>query len=409
MPAEFSFNVYITLCFFLVCGGYVYISARTIASDLNSKLHREHLTAVVCVVLPCLFYGLMTITQDETALHFLWGAGYLSYFMFLPLWIRFTSNMYSIKHKITKLILRVGLICISVVFAFAAILSGDVVFVKTSFGNQFSYEGSLIFQIIAIYVFLLSVYVFISHIRWWRESKMERQRVQQQIFLILSFVFAPVGFVTDFVVPAFTSYTFPPIVPLLLFPPAMQLYISMRANRTLSITVRNVSSYIFESVTIPTLVLDHANYVRLENKATIDFFGESIIGKNISKIISLDEKKPKQSFFDIDITSTTVTIETPVGNRICDMLLSVENDKYGDALCKVILLRDITESNRKDNLLLAVNQAASLLLSTKEEETIEGPLMESMELVGQSMEADQVHLWQADTSGEEIRFNHSYI
>jgi len=409
MPIDYNFSPYIALMFFLFCGGYVYISVRTIGSDLKSKLHREHFMAVVCIVFSCLFYGLMTISQNKETIRFYWSLAYVFYFMFLPVWIRFTSNMYTIKHKITKFMTEWGLILISLILIAIGVASDSVVFMETRYGIQFSFNGSIYFKIICIYTFFLCLCVFASHIKWLRESKMERQRVQQRLFLLLTFLFAPLGYITDFVIPAFTDSTITPLVSILLFPPALQLYISMRENKTLSITVPNVSGYIFESVTIPTLVLDHENRVSLENNAALHFFGGSLIGTNISEIFYVDKKVPEQSFFSNNILTKKVTIETPFGSKICDMLLSVENDKYGDALCKVILLRDITENELKGNLLRAVNQAAALLLSTEEDENIEGPLTESMELVGQSMEADRVHLWRAEVKDGDFQFVHEYF
>jgi len=61
---------------------------------------------------------------------------------------------------------------------------------------------------------------------------------------------------------------------------SIQIYISMKKNQTLSITVPNVSGYIFKSITIPTLVLNHKNIIMLENNVVFDFFGCSVIGKN---------------------------------------------------------------------------------------------------------------------------------
>jgi len=317
--------------------------------------------------------------------------------------------MYTIKNKIIKMMTEWGLIIISFALAVAAVVSNDVVFVETRYGIQFTFEGSLIFRNIGIYALFISIYVFLSHIMWLHESKIKRQRVQQRYFLLLTFIFAPIGFITDFIIPAFTYNTITPLVSILLFPPALQLYISMRDNKTLSITVPNVSGYIFDSVTIPALVLDHKNNVNLENKAAFNFFNSSLIGTNISEILIIDKRVPKQSLFSSNILSKTVTVETPSSSKICDMLLSVENDKYGDALFKIILLRDITERVLKDNLLRAVNQAAALLLSTEEDESIEEPLMESMELVGQSMEADRVHLWRAETIDGDLQLVHAYL
>ncbi|MCL2410790.1 MAG: ATP-binding protein [Treponema sp.] len=340
---EINSDSLLAILFFLACGGYLFKSIQTIASDIKSKIHQEYVAAVSCVVLSCLFYGFMTIAENEATLRLFWAFGFISYSMFLPLWIRFSSNMFTIKHKLTKIIARQILIIISLIFSVAYILSDNTVFINTRYGNQFSFYDSLFFKVFVVYIFFLCICVFISHIRWWQESKMKRQRRQQLTFLILTFLFAPLGFITDFIIPGFTPYTITPLVSILLFPPSLQLYISMRINRTFSITVPNTSNYIFKSVTTPVLVLEYENTIKLENKAAHDFFGKTTLGQNVTEVIFSDKDAQNIPCFEKDITSRNIIIKTFNGNRICDMFVSIERDKYGDALCKVVVLRDITE------------------------------------------------------------------
>jgi len=139
----------------------------------------------------------------------------------------------------------------------------------------------------------------------------------------------------------------------------------MRKYNTISITVPNASGYIFDTVTIPTFVLDYNNNIKLENSAVLGFFGRSFIGENIAGIIMSNDKKPDQSFFNDAFTSEKVTVETPHGTRICDVLLSVEKDKYNDTLCKVLLLRDITENERKDDMLQTALEQANVASKAK--------------------------------------------
>ena len=366
--SEINSAYFIALLFFFVCGGYIFFTARTIASDFRSKLHQEHLVAVTCVVLSSLFYGLMTIAENETAIRIFWSLGFISYIMFLPTWIRFTVNMYTIKHKITKYIARVILIATTFVLALVCVLLDQVTFVHTNLGVQFTYGDSLLFRFVVIYVFAMSIGVVVSHIRWWRESTMKRQRIQQRTFVLLTFLLAPPGFLTDFFIPAFTNETVIPLVSVLLFPASWQLYMSMRKNRTLSITAPNVSEYIFKSITIPVLVLEYDNYIRLENKAATEFFGNIVTGKNISEIFYSGDEKTDPTFFESEVVSKNVTIETHAGIRICDMLLTVEKDKYGDPLCKVVLLRDITELiNALDNATAASKAKSNFLANMSHE------------------------------------------
>ena len=97
----------------------------------------------------------------------------------------------------------------------------------------------------------------------------------------------------------------------------------MKKNRTLSITVPNVSGYIFKSVTLPVLVLEHDNTVRLENNAAAYFFGSSQVGVNITDIIYAGSETYNRFAFDRDRVIRNMSVETISGPRICDMLFTV--------------------------------------------------------------------------------------
>jgi len=115
-------------------------------------------------------------------------------------------------------------------------------------------------------------------------------------------------------------------------------------DKTLNITVKNVSGYAFSSVMVPILVLDHKNKIGLENNAAASFFGGSVIGSNMASIIRVDNRTPDSQFFDQSFSNETVTVKTPRGIKICEMLLTVERDRYDEAYCKVAVIRDITDN-----------------------------------------------------------------
>jgi len=175
--------------------------------------------------------------------------------------------------------------------------------------------------------------------------------MQALLFIVLSVVIAPIGFATDYVIPVIVGFTAVPLAVICFLPVSMPFFVSMKKYKTLSITVPNASGYVFNTVTIPTLVLDLDNTICLENSAAHSFLGSNTVGKNISEIVMVDDKTPKQSFFSSDFANEKVTVKTPLGVRICDILLATENDRYNDALCKVVLLRDITDNVEKDNML----------------------------------------------------------
>jgi len=274
--------------------------------------------------------------------------------------------MVKLKFKNTRLFINAAT-ALTVIITLICVLSDDAVFIQTKYGTQFSYQDSIFFKVLILYVSIIVIAFLVLDIRWWRESAMKRDRMQALLFIILTIVVAPIGFSTDFILPTFTSYTVVPLASFCFLVVSIHLFISMRDNKTLSITVPNASGYVFNTVTIPILVLDNKNNINLENKATVDFLGCSVLSKNISDVVFADDIPPDQSLFDHDFASHKVTVNTPLGVRICDMTLAIENDKYKDPLCKVVLLKDITENEHLDDMLRAALEHANTASKAKSE------------------------------------------
>jgi len=357
MFAEINPAYLIASLFFLASGCYMYLNIVTFISNTKSKSRNDYLLSGLFLVFYSLFYGLMTISANDVLSRIFWAVGFTSGCMFYSRWLSFQSNMVTIKYKITRRLISATSF-LTVLICALCVLSNDAVFIMTRYGIQFSYQRSPFFIIALIYLTTILFALLFLNFRWWRESEMKRDRTQALLFIILTAFVAPIGLAADFIIPIFTENTAIPLASICFLPVSMPFFVSMRKHKTLSITVPNASGYVFNTVTIPTLVLDQKNIINLENTAAFDFLGCSVIGKNISEIILSDDRTPEQSFFYNGFASEKVTVETPLGVRVCDMLLAVENDKYNDALCKVVLLRDITESEHKDIMLqTALEQA----------------------------------------------------
>ena len=354
----------IAALFFLVSGCYLYLCISTFASNTKSKSRNDYLSAGVCLVLYSFCYGLMTIAIDAHWQRIFWAVGFVSGYLFFFRWLEFSSNMIRIKHRLTRLMISVASV-LAMIIALACVLSNDTTFIWTEYGLHFSYHNSLIFKMAIAYVVIIIFAFLFFFFRWWRESELKRNRIQALLFLILSALIAPVAFATDFLIPTFTLQTAIPLAPICFLPVSMPLFFSMKRYKTLSITVPNASGYVFNTVTIPTLVLDYANGIKLENAAAFAFFGGSVVGRNISDIIAKGEKMADQSFLNGEFENKKVSVETQDGVKICDMVLAAEYDKYNDILCKVAMLKDITENEHKDNMLKAALEQARMASKAK--------------------------------------------
>jgi len=187
--------------------------------------------------------------------------------------------------------------------------------------------------------------------KWWSEAELISYRRLARMFAIIAPLVSSVGFITDFIVPLFTTSTSVPLGPVAILLASLTTYFVLISTQSQSITVRNVSGFTFSSIMMPILVLDRKNNVGLENKAAIDFFGKSIMERNVASYVLLEGKKPIQSFFDESFSNELMTVETPMGVRTCEMMLTVEKDRLGDTLFKVVIIRDKTESFHMGSLL----------------------------------------------------------
>jgi len=160
--------------------------------------------------------------------------------------------------------------------------------------------------------------------------------------MLLSVIVAPTLFITEYFVPIFTDTTITPMGAFSILPASLFAYYSMKKYKLFGITVSNVSEYTFMSVTIPIYVLDHKNNIVIENNSAVKFMGKSVLGKSITEFIILNETQDE--FFIRNITDETVSVKTESGIRICDIALTVDNDRFKDAICKIVVLNDITET-----------------------------------------------------------------
>ena len=68
----------------------------------------------------------------------------------------------------------------------------------------------------------------------------------------------------------------------------------------------------------------------------------------------------------------------------------------------------IERIEHRDKLLQAVNEAATLLLTTNDYENIETPVIKSMELVGKSMDFDRIHIWRKKPDTKTLQLTNVY-
>jgi len=343
----------------------------------------------------------MTLTQDEGLARIFWSTGIFFGTLFYTRWLLCFSNILDVKIRNFRVIVRMFALVTSII-AVLCILFGNPEFIFTNYGTQFKYHNSALFTIMYLNVALHIVGIALLHIIWFRTAKIKRQRTQAVVFLFILFTIGPVGFLTDFIIPIYLDFTVVPLAAFAILMISVPIWVLMRLNQTLSITVPNVSGHIFKSVTLPALVLDYKNIVGLENDAALDFFGRSLLGENIAGYITVDDKNPDQAFFDTDLDHEKITVNSQHGNKICDLLLTRETDRNNDAICKVVILRDISEDEYNESLLRSLNLSTSYLLNS-DIESFDYNLFHAVKAVGEALCVERVDIWKRVISDDNLK------
>jgi signal transduction histidine kinase/CheY-like chemotaxis protein/HPt (histidine-containing phosphotransfer) domain-containing protein len=355
-------------------------------------MRQDYIFATLCLVAGGFFYGLMTSARQEANAQIYWIFAFATGSLFYPRLLVFICNVFVFKQRWIRIAVK-SVTGISLVFVAVCILFGNVNFVQTSLGMQFSYQSRWLFTAFMVYCSLLAGLTMLAFLIWRKQSTLRGHKNHIAIMLIITNLASPIVFAADFFIPIFMNFTVPPLALVSLLPASMQVFILMRKYRIFGVTVSNISEHIYRSVRMPIVVLDNKNIITLENKAAVDFMGKSVLGYNFIDFIYADEIIPNDPFYNKSIISETITVKTPSGIRLCDIALTVEHDKYGDAISKIAIIRDITDEKRTQALALAhdearaASQAKSDFLANMSHE-IRTPMNVIIGMTGLLLEAD---------------------
>jgi len=87
----------------------------------------------------------------------------------------------------------------------------------------------------------------------------------------------------------------------------------------------------------------------------------------------------------------------------------IEEDAFVSIASDFTETREMMEDIEKNNILLrSVNQVASLLLSAGEKSNITSQFKACLEIVGRSLDADRIHIWQCMDIEDEVQLIHIY-
>jgi len=413
MITDLNWSLIIAVMFFLVSACYLFLVVATYMFDTRTKTQRDYLLTGLILMTSSFFYGVMIVSGSDTFVRIYWTIGFLAFCMFCPVWLMFLSNLVKFKSNIMKFLYRNGMI-LSFVLGLLCITSSDIRFINTAFGNQFSFYNSTVFIVLLAYTTIMSGILIAVHFIWLRQSIITRYRKLVLSIIIFTVATTPVVYVTDFFIPIFTETTVIPLGSAALMPVSLFVFYSMRKYKLFGITVSNVSEYTFTSVTIPIYVLDNNNNICLENVAAVECLGASAIGKNIADFVILKDNVSDVSLFTRSFVNKTVFVDTTSGTRIFDMALTVENDKFNDAICKIAVLKDITEINEAlnqindQNIKLSKLNDMAILFLSQTDASFEDKMTAGIDLLAEEVVFNRLSVWRNFTRAGELYTSQIY-
>jgi len=359
MATDVNLGIVVAVTLFLTSAFYQFIYLSTIMHNTKTKMRREYMPVPFSLAFCAFFYGLMTIAEHGILTYIYWALGFIAFSLFFPFLMIFIFNVLNIKN--TVIIFAVRAISITtVILAILFVFSRNIEIITTQYGNQLSYNNNITIKTLFVFILLIFIATIIAFIKWRQKTPLHGHRNQITLLLIIMIIIFPISFIPEFITPAFTNNTLIPYSTTLLIPFSLLIFNMMKKYRTFGTTVENVSEYIFTSVSLPLVVLDYDNKISLVNNAAIEFFGKNITGKLFNTLILKNEEYPEELMFDKEISNKTILIKTPSGIRICDIMLTIEHDKYNEAICKFIVLKDITDEKEASERLMLMLDTSPL-------------------------------------------------
>ena len=398
MNTDINMGLIMAIVFIIASIFYLVLITSTYLYDSRTKTRRDYLLTGMTLFFSSFFIGAFTTAENEYLIHAFWSIGFLSFCLFAPVWMIFLTNLITLKNKVIMYLPRV-LLVLSAILGILCVLFGDVSFRQTEFGNQVSFQENIFFVSLFVYSSVAFLSILALQVLWLRQSVLRRQRRQVLVILLLAMLAAPAIIMTEYFIPIFTNQTMIPMATLACLPVSLFVFHSMRKYKLFGLTISNISEYSFTSVTMPIYVLDSNNTIMLENIAAIKYLGSCSVGKKISDCIVVNEKAPDESFLSSSFASKTVSVKSLSGVRTCDMALTIESDVFNDALCKIVVLKDMTDItealgqiNDQNNKHASLNEMASRFLS-QSDESFEEKMTAGVKVIAEMMDMDSVSVW----------------
>lgn len=335
---------------FIMCG----ICVRSATIGITSIVHRSTKDKgtlfffLLCIVNSMLSFGYANVMNNDSlsavvTFRYLIVAG-LVYSMqaILYLLVELADNQSRIIKKLAGLLLVIGTV------AFLTASDGSNIQLVDHHANLIGYVLNQNWSIyfVSMYVLLVSLLALYVLYNWWEKTTIKRVKLQAGIYTI-AFVLLSVSIQMVILIPL-NGITMPPLSSVFIF-----LFINFvqqisKRFKTFNISFENLATQIYANVKIPILVTDFHGQIILANEATFSYFhidSEPLYKTSINELFAKAAKEEETATKPVSLSHTFET-KTSDGTRSVLVAKTGYNDNYGDLICSIYMIQDITETKR---------------------------------------------------------------
>ena len=245
--------------------------------------------------------------------------------------------------------------------------AGEAVFFIGEKGMAYRLQPTLINNLYSGYSVLLALIMYSYMIYMAKTSETRRNKILAMRCLAALLVMT-VGMMLDTIIPMF-GYEAIPGSSISQFYGFVLIVFALNAADKTRISLENVSSFVYSSVSVPVLVYDSRKNLKLVNKAALDFF-------DMEEKELVGVRRPIDAFFDYDLQDYLMVRDTQFelhavcnrNNADCAIKIDTIRDSFKDIIGYILIINDVSEQTYMLNQLKAASEAKSQFLANMSHE-----------------------------------------